>query len=368
MTCCRGEGRSESPQNEKKSLGSLPLAALEAELAALGQPAYRAAQLFGWLHQKQATAFADMTNLPAALRARLEADYTIDVPTVVRHQRSADGTEKLLLQLNDGHCIEAVLMHYHHGTTLCVSSQVGCRMGCRFCASAAAGLVRNLSAGEMAAQLYVAQRLCTQRIHHVVLMGMGEPLDNFDAVVDFIAIVTHAAGADLSVRNISLSTCGLVPAIRRLAKLRLGLTLSVSLHAATNAQRSALMPVNDAYPLQVLMAACKDYRRATGRRVSFEYTLARGQNDAEADALALQALLAGQDAHVNLIPTNPVRGTSFLPSDAAAVEAFAALLRQKGVNATVRRRLGADIDAACGQLRLRHLAEEDGGHQNEQNA
>jgi len=336
----------------KEDIVSLPLQQLQQALADLGQPPYRAKQLFGWLHARRAQSFDDMNNLPAALRAKLAASWRMEQPDVVRRLQSADGTEKLLLRLHDGHTIETVVMRYHHGVSLCVSSQVGCRMGCTFCASGHAAFVRSLSAGEMAAQLYTAEALAGERIDHLVLMGIGEPLDNFDNVMDFIAIVTDEAGADLSMRNISLSTCGLVPMIEKLAERKLGLTLSVSLHAANDATRSRLMPVNKAYPLARLMAACRAYREKTGRRVSYEYALVAGQNDADTDADALADLLRGTDGHVNLIPVNPVLGLPATASDAGRTAAFAARLKARGVNATVRRRLGADIDAACGQLRL----------------
>ncbi len=338
---------------------------MAAVMAELGEKPFRAKQLYRWLHAKRAGSFEEMTDLPAALRQKLGERYSIDSAAVALQRTSRDGTRKLLYRLADGHCVEAVVMRYHHGLSLCISSQVGCRMGCRFGASAvgvkgaAGGLVRNLRAGEMLAEVYTAEAVMGERIGHLVLMGIGEPLDNFDEVMDFIEILTSEDGYNMSGRAISLSTCGMVPAIYRLAEKRLGLTLSVSLHAANDAARSSMMPVNDVWPLEKLIKAARDYQDTTGRRVSFEYAMVRGVNDTAADAAQLAGLLAGMGAHVNLIPTNPVDGSGFSASDTRHVEAFAARLNRLGLSATVRRRLGADIDAACGQLRLQRAAEED---------
>lgn len=337
-------------------ISSLPLEALTARLAGMGQPAFRGKQIFRWLHQKRAAEFALMTDQPKALIARLSAEYTITALTIRRRQQSRDGTVKYLFGLADGNCIETVVMRYRYGNTVCVSTQVGCRMGCRFCASTQAGRVRNLTAGEIAGQLYAAEADLGERISHIVLMGIGEPLDNFDAVMDFLSIITSPDGANLSMRNISLSTCGLVPMIDRLAEKKLQLTLSVSLHAPNDALRSSMMPVNDAYPVKPLIAACRRYQKTTGRRISFEYSMVRGVNDGEAEARQLAALIKGMGAHVNLIPINPVDGSPYSASDAENVRRFAARLEALGVNATVRRRLGTDISAACGQLRREEAA------------
>lgn len=347
----------EQTGSHKKSITSLTYTQLADAVAAMGQPAFRAKQLFIWLHRDGCRHFLDMTNLPAALRESLAAEWVIDdVQVVQRLASQTDGTVKLLLALADGSQVETVLMHYQHGYSVCVSSQVGCRMGCGFCASTGGGLVRGLSAGEMAAQVTAAAAEAGERIGHVVLMGIGEPLDNFDNVADFLAIVTHPAGLDIAGRNVSLSTCGLVPQIYQLANLDLSLTLSVSLHATTDKQRDKLMPVNKKWPLAQLMAACRDYRKTTGRRISFEYAMLRGVNDTDADADRLAALLAHTDAHVNLIPANTVEGTTFAASGPKRIEEFRKRLEKAGVQTTVRRRLGADIDAACGQLRMRHVA------------
>lgn len=333
------------------SIGSLTWEKLTGTAKELGLPAFRAGQIFSWLHSKQVTGFEQMTNLPAALRQELSDKFFIDAPKAVRVQTSKDGTQKYLFSLCDGNCVETVLMQYSYGNSLCISSQVGCRMGCRFCASTQGGLVRNLSAGEMLAQVYAAMRYSGHKVNRIVLMGIGEPLDNFDAVMDFISIITDERGMNLSIRNITLSTSGLVPAIQKLAQRNLGLTLSVSLHGADNKTRSSMMPVNDAWPLEKLIPACRKYQQATGRRVSFEYAMVKGVNDSEADAKNLAAMLKGMGSHINLIPVNPVDGSAYGPSDDKRVKEFCGRLNSLGLNATIRRRLGTDIDAACGQLR-----------------
>lgn len=323
-----------------------------AEFAAQqGWPAFRARQIFAWLHSKGARAFAEMTDLPKTMIAQLEETCVLERLTVEREQVSRDGTVKYLLGLADGNCIETVLMRYEYGNTVCVSTQVGCRMGCRFCASTQGGRVRNLTAGEIADEVYTAARQTGERVSHIVLMGIGEPLDNFDNVMDFLSIISSPKGVNIGMRNISLSTCGLVPMIGKLAGRHLGLTLSVSLHAPTNEMRSSMMPVNDAYPLEQLIPACRAYQKETGRRVSFEYSMVRGVNDSPQTAAKLAALIRGMGAHVNLIPINPVDGSPYSATDAANVRRFQKTLTDLGVNATVRRRLGTDISAACGQLR-----------------
>ncbi len=316
----------------------------------LGQPAFRGRQIFSWLHQKRVSDFSEMSDLPAALREQLERQAYITTLKEVTRKTSGDGTVKFLFALPDGNCIETVAMSYHHGISVCVSSQVGCRMGCRFCASTQNGLVRGLSAGEILAQVYSVDRLLGQRVDSVVMMGIGEPLDNFDAAVGFYDIVTSKQGYGLSVRSVSLSTCGIVPAIYRLAELKKQLTLSVSLHAPNNRKRDEIMPVNRIYPIEQLMDACRHYAKATGRRISYEYAVIHGSNDTPEDARELSSLLKGTLAHVNLIPVNPAVRSDFTATRADA-EAFRQKLLSLGVNATVRRTLGADISAACGQLR-----------------
>ena len=342
----------------KNCISSYTLEGLTALMKELGQPAFRAKQIFHWLHQKLVTEFSAMTDQPKALLAKLEEGYYIAAPAIVRRQQSKDGTVKYLFALEDGNCIETVIMRYHYGVTACVSSQVGCRMGCRFCASTQAGRVRNLEAGEIAGQIYAAQKDIGERISHIVLMGIGEPLDNFDNVMDFLSIISSPDGVNIGMRNISLSTCGIVPMIDKLAEKKLQLTLSISLHAPNDAMRSGMMPVNDAYPVAQLIAACRRYQQTTGRRVSFEYSMVRGVNDSPATAKELAALIRGMGAHVNLIPINPVGGSPYSATDAENVKRFQTLLTDLGVNATVRRRLGSDISAACGQLRREEAARE----------
>ena len=317
----------------------------------LGKPALRSKQLFKWLHEKQARSFSAMTNQPKAFLAALEERFFIETLETERRQQSKDGTVKYLFRLPDGNCIETVLMRYSYGNTVCVSTQVGCRMGCRFCASTQGGRVRNLTAGEIANEVYAAARDTGERVSHIVLMGIGEPLDNFDHVMDFLSIISSPNGVNIGMRNISLSTCGLVPMIYKLAERHLGLTLSVSLHAPTDEMRSSMMPVNDVYPVEQLIRACRDYQQETGRRVSFEYSMVNGVNDSPQTARRLAQLIKGMGAHVNLIPINPVDGSPYSATDAANVKRFQTLLTELGVNATVRRRLGTDISAACGQLR-----------------
>ena len=324
---------------QKRCISSLTLAELSAELKALGQPGFRAKQIFHWVHQKLVTEFSAMTDQPKTLLAKLEETFYIAAPQIERRQEAKDGTVKYLLRMADGNCIETVVMRYHYGNTVCVSTQVGCRMGCRFCASTQAGRVRNLEAGEICSEIYTAQK------------DIGEPLDNFDEVMRFLENITSPEGVNIGMRNISLSTCGLVPKIDMLAEKKLQLTLSVSLHAPNNQIRSSMMPVNDAYPVEQLIQTVRRYQDTTGRRVSFEYSMVRGVNDSDACAKQLADLIRGMGAHVNLIPINPVDGSPYSATDAANVRRFQQKLESLGVNATVRRRLGSEISAACGQLR-----------------
>ena len=333
------------------NLKSMTLPELTAVLKELGQPQFRAKQVYTWLH-KGVRAYDEMTNLPKSLRDTLAREYPICAPKVVRRQESArDGTIKYLWELSDGNCVETVLMRYHYGNTVCISTEVGCRMGCAFCASTIGGLVRRLEPFEMLDEVLFTQVDSGLPISHIVLMGIGEPLDNFDNVMDFLEIVSCADGINIGMRNFSLSTCGLVPMIDKLAEKKLQLTLSVSLHAPENTMRSSMMPVNNAYPVEQLIAACRRYQQTTGRRISFEYSMVRGVNDSDQTAAMLAKLIRGMGAHVNLIPINPVDGSPYSASDDANVRRFQQRLMDLGVNATVRRRLGQDISAACGQLR-----------------
>ena len=333
------------------NLKSMTLPELTAVLKELGQPAFRAKQVYTWLH-RGVRAYDEMTNLPKSLRDTLAREYPICVPKVVRRQESTrDGTIKYLWELSDGNCVETVLMRYHYGNTVCISTEVGCRMGCAFCASTIGGLVRRLEPYEMLDEVLFTQVDSGLPISHIVLMGIGEPLDNFDEVMRFLENISSPEGVNIGMRNISLSTCGLVPKIDQLAEKKLQLTLSVSLHAPNNDIRSGMMPVNDAYPVEVLMQAVRRYQETTGRRVSFEYSMVRGVNDSDACARQLADLIRGMGAHVNLIPINPVDGSPYSATDAANVRRFQQKLESLGVNATVRRRLGSEISAACGQLR-----------------
>lgn len=335
----------------RAGISSFSLCELEDLLAGRNEPRYRARQLFEWLHKKRAASFDEMTDLPKSLRGPLAQAYSIEMPTVQTRQTARDGTEKLLLAYGDGALVETVLMRHRHGNSLCVSSQVGCRMGCRFCASGKLGLARNLSAGEMAGELYAAGKSSPDRISHIVLMGIGEPLDNFDEVMRFLQLVTCEAGQGLSMRNITLSTCGHVPGIRRLARQRLSLTLSISLHSPFDEVRSSMMPVNDRWPLAELLDACKEYTQTTKRRLSLEYALVSGINDRPEDAKALAGMARSLGAHVNLITVNPIGEGVYTGTTPEKMEAFQAQLQKFGANVTVRRRLGVEITAACGQLR-----------------
>ena len=334
---------------EKADIASMTLPRLtEWVTGELGEPKFRAGQLYRWLHQKRAGSFAEMTNLSAALRARLEQTAFLTAVTTRRRLESRlDGTVKLLLELPDRHCVEAVLMRYEHGLSLCIST----RMGCKFCASTLGGLVRNLTPAEMLGEVYEAERQAGEPIASLVLMGIGEPLDNYRNVLDFLTILSSPEGRGLSLRHVSLSTCGLCDRIDELAELGLGLTLSISLHAADDETRSGIMPVNRKYNIARLMKSCKNYFAKTGRRISYEYALIAGVNDTPAHAEALASLLAGQNCHINLIPVNPVAERGTRRPDRSAVRRFADRLNALGQNATVRRELGSDIAAACGQLR-----------------
>ena len=339
------------------NIKSMTLAEIGTALKELGQPAFRGKQVFSWLH-KGVESYGEMTNLPKTLRDALQEKYPIYVPKVVRKQESRrDGTIKYLWQLADGNCVETVLMRYHYGNTVCISSEVGCPMGCAFCASTLGGLVRRLEPYEMLDQVMFTQKDSGLPISHIVLMGIGEPLDNFDTVMRFLELVNSPDGMNISMRHISLSTCGLVPKIDMLAKKKLQLTLSVSLHAPNDEIRNTIMPVNKAYPVDVLLDACRRYYGETGRRISFEYAMIRGVNDREWDAKELVRKTKGMGAHFNLIPLNHVEESPLQPSTREAVAKFQRILEDGGVAATVRRTLGGDIDASCGQLRRKYQSE-----------
>ena len=336
------------------NLKSLTQPELADILKQLGQPAFRAKQVFAWLH-KGVRSYDEMTNLPKALRQTLAEHYPLFVPKVVRKQESQkDGTIKYLWQLSDGNCVETVLMRYRYGNTVCISTEVGCRMGCAFCASTIGGLVRRLEPFEMLDEVLFTQIDSGLPISHIVLMGIGEPLDNFDNVMRFLELVNHPDGMNISMRHISLSTCGLVPKIDELAARKLQISLAISLHGPNNELRSKVMPVNKAYPIEELLAACRRYYDATGRRIHFEYAMIDGVNDTPECAKELLGRLKGLGAHVNLIPLNHVEESPLQPSSREAVARFQKLLEDGGVTATVRRTLGGDIDASCGQLRRKY--------------
>lgn len=334
---------------EKIDILSLDRDELTSEICAMGEKSFRAKQVYDWLHVKKVTEFSQMSNLSAQYREELSRKFCIKSLNIKKRLVSRiDNTVKYLYGLSDGEAVESVLMEYKHGNSLCISTQVGCKMGCRFCASTIAGWVRNLEPSEMLLQIYESERDSGRTVNSIVLMGIGEPLDNFDNVVKFLRIL-NSEGNGMSLRHLSLSTCGVVDGIYRLAELKLGVTLSISLHAATDEKRSAIMPINNRYNLAKLMRACDDYFAATGRRISFEYSLIEGVNDTDESADELIRLLGGKNCHVNLIPINEIKEREFKKS--RYVERIRKKLLGAGINATVRRTLGADINAACGQLR-----------------
>ena len=339
------------------NLKSLTQPELADILKALGQPKFRAKQVYTWLH-KGVRSYEEMTNLPKSLRDTLAEQYPIHAPKVVRKQESAkDGTIKYLWELSDGNCVETVLMRYHYGNTVCISTEVGCAMGCAFCASTIGGLVRRLEPFEMLDEVLFTQIDSGLPISHIVLMGIGEPLDNFDNVLRFLELVNSEDGMNISMRHISLSTCGLVPKIDALAEKKLQISLAISLHGPNNEIRGKIMPVNKAYDIDTLLDACRRYYAATSRRIHFEYAMIDGVNDSEENARELLRRLKGLPAHVNMIPLNHVEESPLKPSSKAAVARFQKILEDGGVTATVRRTLGGDIDASCGQLRRKYHKE-----------
>ena len=348
-------------EDNKIDLLSLDIDELREFITSIGEPAYRAEQLFVQMHRGVSP--DDMTNIGKATKAKLSERAYYHIPTVEQKLVSAiDGTVKYLFALSDGNCIESVVMKYKHGNTICISSQVGCLMGCKFCASTIGGKLRDLRPSELLGQIISAQNDLRERISNIVMMGIGEPLDNYDNVIKFLRLVGNEKGLNIGYRHISLSTCGLVDKIDRLARENLPITLSISLHACDNETRDSIMPINRKWNVESLLDSCKRYFAATGRRISFEYTLISGKNDSPAQAQKLAELLNSRlrsrtdtmPIHVNLIPVNEVDETGFVRSDKAAVERFASILNKKGLRATVRRKLGADINASCGQLRRAH--------------
>lgn len=340
----------------KKDICSLDFGELAEEIAGIGEPSFRSRQIFEWLHVKLADSFDEMTNLSKKLRERLDSEYEIPVLRTADHQISkVDPTEKFLFELADGNMIESVLMRYSYGNSVCISSQAGCRMGCRFCASTIGGLERNLAPSEMLRQIYQIQKMTGERVSNVVIMGTGEPLDNYDNFVKFIRMLSDEHGLHISQRNITASTCGIVPNMRRLAGEGFQITLALSLHASNQEKRSSLMPVANRYSLDEVLKACDDYFTQTGRRITFEYSLIAGVNDRPEDTAGLTAILRGRNCHLNLIPVNPVRERDYTRPDRKKAEEFKIKLEKNGINVTIRRERGSDIDGACGQLRRRHV-------------
>ncbi len=342
-------------QLQKPDIKSLTLAELTEALAALGEKPFRAKQLYQWMHEKLARSYEEMTNLPKALKEKLEQHFTYTSLSMVTFQESKlDGTRKYLFELADGNVVESVWMKYKHGNSVCISSQVGCRMGCRFCASTLDGLERNLLPGEMLDQVYYISKHTGERVSNLVMMGTGEPMDNYDNALKFIHMLTDENGLHMSQRNVTVSTCGIVPRMRRLAEEDLQITLALSLHATTDEKRRRLMPIANAYSLSEVIPACRYYFEKTGRRITFEYSLVRGVNDTKEDAEELIALIGDLNCHVNLIPVNPIEERDFKESTSEAIRAFQMRLEKHKINATIRREMGRDIDGACGQLRRRH--------------
>lgn len=343
-------------QTKKKDIKSYTLAELEEELLGMGERPFRATQIFEWLHKREAKEFSEMTNLSATLQKKLSENYSLVTLREVKRLSSAqDETVKFLFALPDDKVIESVFMKYKHGNSVCISSQAGCRMGCRFCASTLGGLERNLLPSEMLEQIYRIQELTGERVSNVVVMGTGEPMDNYENLVRFLRLITAPKGQGMSIRSITVSTCGIVENMRRFADEGLPVTLALSLHAPEDEARKRLMPVANKYPLSEVLAACDYYFEKTGRRISYEYSLVAGENDTEAEADALGRLLRGKNCHVNLIPVNPIKEREYKQSSFKNVLNFRKRLEKYNINVTIRRELGADIGAACGQLRKSHL-------------
>lgn len=341
---------------DKIDIKSLTLSELKEELENRGEKSFRAKQMYEWMHKKLVRDLDEMSNLPKEFRDKCRQWYTFTSLGAVRVQESKiDGTRKFLFELADGNVVESVWMKYKHGNSVCISSQVGCRMGCRFCASTLDGLERNLLPSEMLDQIYAITRLTGERVSNVVVMGTGEPMDNYDNLLRFLRLLTDENGLNISQRNVTVSTCGLVPEMRRLAQEHLQITLALSLHAATDEKRRSLMPVANKYSIAELMEACGYYFEQTGRRITFEYSLVGGVNDTDQDARDLTRLARPLCCHVNLIPVNPIKERNYVQSDAAHIQAFKNKLEKNKINVTIRREMGRDIDGACGQLRRRHV-------------
>ena len=341
---------------EKKDIASYSFEELQEEMLAIGEKGFRSRQIYSWIHEKLVDDFEEMTNLSKTLRQKLEAAYEIRRVEMEKRQISKiDGTNKFLFCLKDGNMVESVLMKYKHGNSVCISSQVGCRMGCRFCASTLDGLERNLTPSEMLRQVYQIQKITGERVSNIVIMGIGEPLDNYDNFLKFIHMVSDEHGLNISQRNITASTCGIVPNIRRLAEEKLQITLALSLHGSNQEKRRSLMPVANKYELQEVLEACDYYFEKTGRRITFEYSLVHGVNDTPEDAKELMGILKDRNCHLNLIPVNPIKERNYEKPDKKSAENFKNKLEKNGINVTIRREMGSDIDGACGQLRRKTM-------------
>ncbi len=341
---------------EQLDIKSQSLSELKKTMEGLSEKPFRAKQIYEWLHKKQADSFQEMTNLSVSLREKLERNCSVMSLKVVEVQTSKlDGTQKYLFALPDGNVVESVLMKYRHGNSVCISSQVGCKMGCRFCASTIDGWTRNLLPSEMLDQVYKIQKLSKERVSNVVVMGTGEPLDNYDNLLRFIHMLSDENGLHISQRNITVSTCGIVPRMYDLAEENLQITLAISLHASNQQKREELMPVAKKYSLEELMEACRNYFKKTGRRLTFEYSLVGGENDSQEDAEELAHLIKGLNCHINLIPVNPIKERSYVQSDKKVIANFQNKLEKYQINVTIRREMGSDIDGACGQLRRRYV-------------
>ena len=338
-----------------KNIKDYNLDALKQEFIDMGEKPFRAEQVFKWIYEANVTSFDEMTNLSLELREKLKQNYTLCIYNIIKKQESSDGTKKYLFDVLDGNAIETVLMSYHHGYSICVSSQIGCKMGCKFCASTGIKFIRSLTSGEIVEQILAVERDNGIKISNVVFMGIGEPLDNYDNVVNAIRIINNQKGINIGARHISISTSGLVPKIYQLAEENIQCTLSISLHATTDEKRSSMMPINNKYNIEELLQACKDYIKQTNRRISFEYALAKDNNDNLEDAKRLIKLLKGMLCHVNLIPINKIENGQFIKSSNENIMKFRDYLNEHGIVATIRRELGSDIDAACGQLRRKNL-------------
>ena len=344
---------------DKIDIKSLNFTELQKLLEEMGEKKFRAKQLYEWIHKRLVLSFDEMTNLSKDMRKKLDESCTIEGARIIKKQVSSDGTAKFLMRLSDGNTVESVLMKYKHGNSVCISTQVGCRMGCRFCASTVGGLIRSLKTSEMLDQIYEIQRTTGERVSNIILMGIGEPLDNYDNVVKFIRMISDENGLNISQRNITLSTCGLVDRLKKLVDEKLTITIAISLHAPNDELRKTMMPIANKYSIEEIMDVCRYYIECTGRRISFEYSLVKGVNDSMECAKQLIELVKGMNCHINLIPVNPIKERDYKQTGKDEVYAFKNKLEKNGINVTIRREMGRDIDGACGQLRNKYMEDVD---------